>query len=270
MPVCKESRAKHVTMRDALFLVRWKIFWHSVEHEEALFDALYFCQNFCAARIRAYITARNDWVKHISLLRCILYSILKLFLNNAAKYSLSEYELGVWIYLRLYEIWCCREKERRRGRGRKRDLESIMILYFCNDIWHCNCRSCGFIFQLSTFSLSLSPVTSFYCVRVVSLSTSLTMYHVGVALCQAVSQVLLSMRSHRLANTPIQYRYIPDNSTISVLRFSIIRHIREIEMYVYLFHSNFRARYYTKDPNTTICRCLIEETNLSSLITFTF
>lgn len=71
------------------------------------------------------------------------------------------------------------------------------------------------------------------------------MYHVGVALCQAVIQVLLSMRSQRLANTPIQYRYIPDNSTISVLRFSIIRCIREIEMYVYSkISSKSHARYY--------------------------
>lgn len=76
------------------------------------------------------------------------------------------------------------------------------------------------------------------------------MYHVDAALCQAVSQVLLSMRSYRLANTSIQYRYIPDNSTISVLRFSIIRHIREIEIYsplLFEFYSNFRARYAMKD-----------------------
>lgn len=120
--------------------------------------------------------------------------------------------------MRLYETRCYREKERQRGGGRETDR---IMIYIYNDIWQYNCRSCGFIFQLSTLFF-----TSFYCIRVVSLSTSLTMYHVGVALCQAVSQVLLSMRSHRLANTPIQYRYIPDNSTISVLRFSIIRHIR--------------------------------------------
>lgn len=82
------------------------------------------------------------------------------------------------------------------------------------------------------------------------------MYHVGVALCQAVSQVLLSMRSYRLANTPIQYRYIPDNSTISVLRFSIIRQIREIEIYTYVrfFYSNFRARYAMKNRDLPMFR----------------
>jgi len=48
---------------------------------------------------------------------------------------------------------------------------------------------------------------------------------------QAVIQVLLSMRTHRLVNTPIQYRYILANLTISALRFSIIQHIRETEIY---------------------------------------
>jgi len=58
------------------------------------------------------------------------------------------------------------------------------------------------------------------------------MYHVGAALCQTVIQVLLPMRSHRLANTPIQYRYILNDSTIPVLHFSIIRRTRGIEIHV--------------------------------------
>jgi len=58
------------------------------------------------------------------------------------------------------------------------------------------------------------------------------MYHVGAALCQTVIQVLLPVRSHRLANTPIQYRYILNDSTISVLHFSIIRCTRGIEIHV--------------------------------------
>lgn len=53
------------------------------------------------------------------------------------------------------------------------------------------------------------------------------MYYAGVTFCQVVIQVLLSMRIHRLANTPIRYRYILANLTISVVRFSIIRRIRE-------------------------------------------
>jgi len=84
---------------------------------------------------------------------------------------------------------------------------------------------------LTDFNLVLFDYIFLLC-YVASLSTSLTMYHVDVTLCQAV-QVLLSMKIHRLANTPIQYRYILANLTIFVIRVSIIR---EIEMYTYAIH----------------------------------
>lgn len=117
----------------------------------------------------------------------------------------------------------------------------------------------------STYTILSVSVISLYCIYVASLSTFLFLSRcITSALCQAVIQVLLSMRSHRLADTPIQYRYIPDNSTISVLRFSIIRHIREIE--IYLFHSNFRALDTRWMRTQRFTRCLAKR-EFSPLLT---
>jgi len=86
-------------------------------------------------------------------------------------------------------------------------LKEIILFLFMSK--YVKCHSYGS--QLDSLQLHL-----FIMLR--RFSTSLTMYHVGTTLCQAV-QVLLSMKIHRLANTPIQYRY---NLTISVIRVSII------------------------------------------------
>lgn len=94
------------------------------------------------------------------------------------------------------------------------------------------------------FNLVFFGYTFLLCLRRSSVNLPYEMYHIDASLCQAVIQVLLSMKSHRLANTPIRYRYTPrhnarHNSASHVFR--LFGRIREIEIYVIL-DGNFHHR----------------------------
>lgn len=122
-------------------------------------------------------------------------------------------------------------------RGRERDC-----MIHSRYIWHYNCRSCGFIFQLT----SLSLVTSFYCVYVASLSTShdVSRWRNALSSCQpsiAFYEELpsrqysnsISLHSRQLDNlcpTFFDYSVHPRNRNIrSLLLFGFSRTIRDEE-----------------------------------------